>query len=260
MTTELAVRPAESPRDRALDRAAAMTVAATEYARIVALLRCVTADQWSLPTDCPGWDVRAIAGHVLGMAQMIATVPELGRQQLTAQKGAKKTGQPMIDVLTARQVARNADLSPAEVVSAMHRVGPRAARRRRRMPGLIRSRTMPGLMTVGENQERWTFGYLFDIILTRDPFMHRLDISRATGIPVQATADHEGVIVDDVVREWAGRHGRPYTLTLSGAAGGSWAGNGEQIGEQIDTDALDFCRSVSGRGTATGLLREQVPF
>ena len=42
---------------------------------------------------------------------------------------------------------------------------------------------MPGAMMVGDAQERWTFGFLFDIILTRDPFMHRLDISRATGVP-----------------------------------------------------------------------------
>ena len=111
-------------------------------------------------------------------------------------------------------------------------------------------------MTVGNAQERWTLGFLFDVILTRDPFMHRLDICRATGIPVQATPAHEGVIVDDIVREWAARHGRPYTLTLSGPAGGSWGGDGEYI----TMDAFDFCRTVSGRGRATGLLSQQVPF
>jgi hypothetical protein len=51
---------------------------------------------------------------------------------------------------------------------------------------------MPGAMTVGDAQEHWTFGFLFDIILTRDPFMHRLDISRATGIPAQAAPAHQG--------------------------------------------------------------------
>ena len=256
MATETAIRSAARPRLRTLDRDVAMTTAATEYTRVQALFDGITAAQWGLPTDCPGWDVRAVAGHVLGMAQMIATMPELGRQQMGARKGAKKTGALMIDVLTALQVAKNAALSPAEVVTAMYAAGPRAARRRRRMPAFIRSRTMPGTTTVGEAEERWTFGFLFDIILTRDPFMHRLDISRATGIPVQATPAHEGVIVDDVVREWAARHGRPYTLTLSGPAGGTWGGEGERI----SMDALDFCRTVSGRGRATGLLSQQVPF
>ena len=141
-------------------------------------------------------------------------------------------------------------------ITAMRAAGPKAARLRRKMPAFIRSRTMPGAMTVGDAQERWTFGFLFDIILTRDPFMHRLDISRATGIPVQAAPAHEGVIVDDIVREWAGRHGRPYTLSLSGPAGGTWGGEGENI----TMDAFDFCRTVSGRGPATGLLGQQVPF
>jgi hypothetical protein len=183
-------------------------------------------------------------------------VPELARQQMAAQKGAKKAGAEMIDVLTALQIAKNAGLAPAGIVTAMQAIGPRAARRRRTMPAFIRSRTMPGIQTVSGAQERWTFGFLFDIILTRDPFMHRLDISRATGIPVDATQEHEGMIVDDVVREWAARHGQPYTLNLSGPAGGTWGGDGERI----SMDAFDFCRAVSGRGPAAGLLSQQVPF
>ena len=233
-----------------------MTAAATEYTRVVTLLESVTPSQWALPTDCSGWDVRAVAGHMLGMAQMTATLPALARQQMAAQKGAKKTGTAMIDVLTALQVRENAGLSPAELVAAMRAVGPKAARLRRKVPAFIRGRTMPGAMTVGDAQERWTLGFLFDVILTRDPFMHRLDISRATGVPVQATPAHEGVIVDDIVREWAARHGRPYTLSLSGPAGGTWGGEGENIA----MDAFDFCRTVSGRGPATGLLSQQVPF
>jgi hypothetical protein len=72
-----------------------------------------------------------------------------------------------------------------------------------------------------------------------------------------ATAEHEGVLVDDVVREWAERHGSPYTLELSGSAGGRWQ-NGR--GERLAMDAFEFCRAVSGRAPATGLLTMQVPF
>ena len=256
MIIEQAEQSTGPPRAPVLEREAAMASAATEYMRVVAQLETITPDQWALPTDCPEWDVRAVAGHMLGMAQMTATLPALARQQMAAQQGAKKTGTVMIDVLTALQVAKNAGLSPAEVITAMRAAGPKAARLRRKMPAFIRSRTMPGPVTVGNVPERWTFGFLFDVILTRDPFMHRLDISRATGIPVQATPAHEGVIVDDIVREWAARHGRPYTLTLSGPAGGTWGGEGEHI----TMDAFDFCRTVSGRVPATGLLSQQVPF
>jgi hypothetical protein len=106
-------------------------------------------------------------------------------------------------------------------------------------------------------------GYVTDVILTRDPWMHRLDLARATGQDPVLTADHDGVIVADVVAEWARRHGQPYRLELTGPAGGSWsAGTG---GEQIVMDAADFCRIISGRpgpdgGQPCGLLTTQVPF
>ena len=117
---------------------------------------------------------------------------------------------------------------------------------------------LPEEQVVGDRSEFWTFGYLMDVVLTRDTWMHRVDISRATGRPVELTADHDGVLVADVVAEWADRHGRPFELTLTGPAGGSWsAGTG---GERLELDAVEFCRILSGRGTGPGLLAEQVPF
>jgi uncharacterized protein (TIGR03083 family) len=248
-------------RRPALDRDVAMTLAATEYARVVTMVENLTPHQWAMPTECPGWDVRAMAGHMLGMAQLVATVPELVRQQVASQRGAKRSGTSPLDALTALQVAKNAHLSAGEVVQQMRMIGPRATRGRRRMPAVIRHRRIPDPQDVGDVAEWWTFGFLFDVVLTRDPFMHRIDISRATGAPLQTTAAHEGVLVDDVVREWAGRHGRPFHLELTGTAGGTWE-HGESTGERevIRMDAVDFCRSVAGRGPATGLLAAQVPF
>jgi len=101
------------------------------------------------------------------------------------------------------------------------------------------------------------------VILTRDPWMHRLDLARATGQDLVLTADHDGVLVADVVAEWARRHGQPYQLELTGPAGGSWtSGTG---GEEIVMDAADFCRVLSGRPGSDadpprGLLATQVPF
>ncbi len=240
-----------------LDHTVAMRLAATEYDRVVALLEGLTPDQWSAPTDCPGWDVRAMAGHMLGMAQMAATLTETARQQVGSQRRAKRDGTSLLDALTALQVEKNADLTPREVVEAMRRVGPKAARSRARTPGLVRARTMPGLQDVGDHQEAWTFGFLLDVILTRDPFMHRVDITRATGARMDADPAHEGVIIDDVVQEWAGRHGAPFQLVLTGPAGGRW-GSGES--ECLELDAFEFARMLSGRSPASGLLAEQVPF
>jgi len=257
METDRPTSGTTAARSPALDHDTAMWLAATEYERVAELFESLTPQQWRLPTDCPGWDVRAMAGHVLGMAQMVATVPALIRQQVSAGRAAKRTGTPSIDCLTSLQVAQNAGLSTVELARQMRVVGPRAVRGRRRMPGVLRRRTLPELQDVGGQQEWWTFGYLFDVVLTRDPFMHRIDIGRATGVPVHATAGHEGVLVDDVVREWTGRHGRRIRLELTGPAGGSW---GDPDGEPLTMDALEFCRTLSGRETATGPLAQQVPF
>jgi uncharacterized protein (TIGR03083 family) len=257
MAIDLGVASSKNARKPALDRGVAMTLAATEYDRVVSTFEACTTAQWAMPTDCPGWDVRAMAGHMLGMAQMVATVPELVRQQVTSQRSAKGNGSLSIDSLTALQVAKNANLTSGALVENMRTISPRAVQGRRRVPALIRKARMPETQDVGGRVESWTFGYLFDIILTRDPFMHRIDISQATGIPMRATANHEGVLVDDIVREWASRHGRKFSLDLSGPAGGNW-GSGE--GEAITMDAFEFCRILAGRKPATGLLAEQVPF
>ncbi len=87
--------------------------------------------------------------------------------------------------------------------------------------------------------------------------MHRIDITQATGLEMELTEDHEGRIVDDVVREWAARHAEPYALELSGPAGGRWS-RGEVT--SISMEATEFCRAVSGRVEGEGLLSVQVPF
>ena len=111
---------------------------------------------------------------------------------------------------------------------------------------------------VGGKQETWRMGYLLDVILTRDPWMHRVDIARATGRAIEPTAEHDGRIIADVVAEWARRHGRPFTLTLTGPAGGEYAAG--ENGEHITIDAVEFCRTLSGRATGIGLLAQEVPF
>ena len=239
------------PRMPHLERAAAMRLAATEYERVADQLAQLSPEQWSSPTDCPDWDVRAMAGHMLGMMQMIASTPEMLRQQLLAKHRAKRDGSVMIDALTALQVEKNASLTTDELVDQVRQLAPKAVKARRRAPGLMRKQTMP------DQDEWWTIGYLLDVILTRDPFLHRVDIARATGVPMVPTAEHEGVIIDDAVAEWASRHAAAYDLELTGPAGGHWH-HGQ--GQHITMDALEFCRALSGRAPAHGLLGTQVPF
>ena len=192
------------------------------------------------------------------MAQMVATQAEMERQQVASHEAAAQSDISALDALTALQVEQNANLDTADLVRQVRTVGPQAASSRRQTPAEVRDSTMAEMQDPGGGTlEPWTFGYLLGIILTRDPFMHRIDIVRATGVPLALSPGHEGVLVDDVVREWTGRHGRPFSLELTGIAGGHWGAGG---GEDISMDALEFCRTLSGRQEGTGLLSERVPF
>ena len=248
--------PGALPRRSALPRDTAAGLAATEYQRFAATIAELRPEEWALPTDCPAWDVQQLVGHVVGMARMAASPLEQIRQQRAA-AARRPAGTPQIDSLTAVQVDKYAPLGPEALVRLMERTAPRAAKGRRRLPGFLRSRTLPEAELVDGVPEEWTLGFAAETILTRDPWMHRADIARATGRPMTLTADHDGVLVADVVAEWAGRHGQPYRLVLTGPAGGTWS-RGD--GTAIELDAVEFCRLVSGRGAGDGLLSCHVPF
>jgi uncharacterized protein (TIGR03083 family) len=247
MTTSATQRT--RPRPPALDRATAYGMAAVEYDRILALLRSLGPDDWTRPTECPGWEVRAMAAHVLGQAEMAVSLRETLRHARVAAQGG-------VDALTALQVRERADLDGGRIVDRLDAVSARAVRGRSRLARFLGR--LPSSEVVGSTREWWQLRYVTDVILTRDTWMHRMDIARATGRQPRLTADHDGLLVADVVAEWAQRHGRPYRLRLTGPAGGEWTS--ESGGEEIEMDAVDFCRLLSGRGAGEGLLGQQVPF
>jgi uncharacterized protein (TIGR03083 family) len=239
-----------------------MRLVVTEYQRVTDAVDALQPEDWTGPTDCTSWDVRQLVAHIIGQAKLFSTPMEVVRQTRAA-KARERPGQEGVDALTAFQVEERQHLGPKELRAELHRVAPRAARGRRRVPGFVRRRRLPGAEVFNGVPETWSIGYVTDVILTRDPWMHRLDLARATGRDPVLTADHDGVLVAGVVAEWARRHGQPYRLQLTGPAGGSWSsGTG---GEEIVMDAADFCRVISGRpgpdgGQPSGLLTTQVPF
>ncbi|WP_207008210.1 maleylpyruvate isomerase family mycothiol-dependent enzyme [Nocardioides aromaticivorans] len=248
-------RPLRRP---ALDHRTAMALAADEYARFADTVAGLDAAAWTRPTACTLWDVRQLTAHVVGMAEMAAGLREGARQRRIAGADAAAKGIAFIDALTDVQVRERADHTPARLTDDMRKVGPRAARGRRMAPSFVRRRDMGVPQTVQGVDEHWALGFLVDVILTRDTWMHRSDLAEATGTAMVLTPDHDGAIVADVVAEWAGRHLQPYRLVLTGPAGGEWgAGTG---GETIEMDAVQFCRVLSGRGEGSGLLATEVPF
>jgi uncharacterized protein (TIGR03083 family) len=256
MTT--AATTIHQPLTPQLDRKVAMRLAATEYGRFLDLLRSLDAADWAQPTRCAPWDVRQLSTHLLGMVELAASVREQNRQTKAASARREQHGGLFIDALTGLQVDERADWTPRQIIDRFAARAPKAVKGRKRAPGFIRRRTMPVQQDVNGRKESWTIGYMLDVILTRDPWMHRVDIVDATGAELVLTRDHDGVIVADVVAEWAARHGQPYELHLTGPAGGEWRhGAG---GPKITMDAVEFCRAISERTPANGLLSTQVPF
>jgi uncharacterized protein (TIGR03083 family) len=101
-----------------LTHAEAMTLAETEYHRFLALVESLPPDAWQQPTECPGWDVRAIIGHLVGMLEQTQDAAEQARQNQLAAARAQESGMFWIDALNALQVEEHAALSPVELVAA----------------------------------------------------------------------------------------------------------------------------------------------
>lgn len=245
----------------AIDHDEAMALAATEYDRFAALVDTLSGDEWAAPTDCTEWTVRDIVLHVLGAAEGSASSAENEHQQRAAREWAEANGRSFVDGLCAVQIADRAGVATADLPARVHRVFPAALNGRTNLPAAVRESVTIDVEIPGIS-ETWKLGHLTDLILTRDVWMHRVDISRATGHDVELTADHDGRLIADVVAEWARRHGRPFTLELGGPAGGTFVQGApsDRGGEDHAVDAVEFCRIVSGRVPGAGLLTQEVAF
>ncbi|MGD9955936.1 MAG: maleylpyruvate isomerase family mycothiol-dependent enzyme [Candidatus Nanopelagicales bacterium] len=229
-----------------------MALATTEYARLDALLRDLGPDDWAAPTDCVGWDVRATVAHLVGAAEGNARVREGVRQAAVGRRRYRR--EVLVDSINELQIAERAGRTPDQLVHDLRDAGRRGVAARRRLPDAVRRVVVPIGPPVGTKP----IGYLMDCIYTRDAWMHRIDIARATGRDLEVTADHDGVLVADLVAEWATLHDQPFELVLTGPAGlRRVRGAG---GERIEIDAIEFARAAAGRLPAEGLLATAVPF
>jgi uncharacterized protein (TIGR03083 family) len=238
-----------------IDHRQAMGLQACELDRAITMLRTLDPEQWATQTVCPDWDVRQMWLHVLGACEAGASIRENLHQMGAARKRCKQLSVTLEAGLSGVQVAERDDLSAAQLVERLERVAPKTVKGRARTPRPMRA---VKLAVDAPVVEKWALGYLIDIIYLRDMWMHRVDTARATGSDLVLTPEHDGRIVADVVAEWARRHAQPFTLELTGAAGGTFtAGDG---GERIGMDAVEFCWVLAGRSEATGLMSTVVPF
>jgi hypothetical protein len=154
-----------------------------------------------------------------------------------------------VDGINEFQVRERSTMGNEEVVARLAEVAAMAVVGRRRLPPPIRWAPVPMGPPIG-----WKpLTYLMRMGFTRDVWMHRVDLARATRREIVLTPQHDGRLVADIVVEWANRHGEPFRLELTGPAGGTYVQEG--AGEHLTLDAVEFCRVLSGRAFGIGLLR-----
>jgi uncharacterized protein (TIGR03083 family) len=236
------------------ERREAQVLARDEYERFVVQLRSLDRPDWDCLTDCSPWSVRDMATHVLGACLAIGSVREMAHQV----GAGRRLGGNLTDAINAVQIDERRALTPAEILRAFPPAAARSIRARARIPSIVRRCRWSVELPTGV-RERWRLAFLLDVIYMRDAWMHSIDIARATGRPLELSAEHDGRIVADLVADWARRHGRPVDINLTGPAGGRFrSGIG---GEEFRIDAIAFARALSGRDAPSdGLLSVYTPF
>lgn len=229
-----------------------MAAAAEEYRRLLDLLGQLDDADWQHGTDCTEWDVRKLVAHLVGAAEATADRREARRQQKLGT--TLRPDAMVVDGINEVHVAERTDTAPSRLVADLVDASERGLRARQRIPAVVRALRMPFGPPLGLR----SIGYLMDRIYTRDVWMHRIDLARATSRSPVLTPEHDGRLVADVVEEWAREHRRPYSLALTGPAGGRWSRG--RNGEEIEMDAVEFCRTLSGRRPGEGLLAVTIPF
>ena len=221
----------------------AMAITAVENRKFGEQLRSLGPDDWSAATDCERWDVRAMAAHVVGAAAGQISPREFVRQVRAGRPVVKEIGaRYWWDGMNEVQVRERAHLSTDELIAEWDTNSERARVARNKLPKPIGR--LP-LLNLPAPVGRQRLTYLFDMGFTRDVWAHRMDIAAATGRPMDLDAEHDGRIVADVVAEWASYFDEPFTLELTGPAGGSFtSGSG---GESIQIDTLEFMTILAER-------------
>jgi uncharacterized protein (TIGR03083 family) len=237
-----------------ITRPEARVLAEMEFVRMADAVASLTPEEWSMPTDCTGWDVRKMVLHVLGSGDAQASVRQFMHQFRKGLPLNKEIdSHHWVDGMNELQIRERDHLSNDDIVAQLHAIGPNAVKGRWRTPLPMRYLPIPFGPPIG-----WVgLRYLLDVGFTRDVWAHRIDLHQAIGRPMQLTADHDGRLVADIVAEWAEIHGQPFELVLEGPAGGKFTQGVD--GERVEIDALAFVRTLAGRLTGTGVLGNPLP-
>lgn len=215
----------------------------TALDRFLALVESLDPDDWDKPTACAAWSVRDILAHQAGGYASGTGYREMIRQYKTR----PQSGQLPEDAVNDLQLRERAGQSPAALIDELRRVGPVAAQKWAYQFRLIKPIAIPH-----DVPGKLSLRHLMWVIHSRDTWMHRLDICRATGRAFEQTREHDGriaaLVMLDVADLLARRFDGPALLfELSGVAGGAWKIGRGEAAATINMDVLEFNIFASGR-------------
>jgi uncharacterized protein (TIGR03083 family) len=214
-------------------------LAEDQYGKLLQMLRGLSEEEWNAPTDCERWLVRDIIAHMIGWGEAVTSMPEMLRQMRAGRKRSKELG-GLLNGQNEVQVDERRHLPTSAVLDQFEAIIPKFVKRRRTMGGA--GRYVPGYTP----ELGWfNLAFLMNVIFTRDAFMHRIDISRATDRELEL-GDPEKRLVADVVKQWARDSKAVTRLSLTGPAGSDYL-TADNPAATITGDALEFCRMLTGR-------------
>lgn len=233
----------------------AYTLLTNEFERFSQLLDKLSKEDWNKPTACTAWTVKDMLAHQAGGYASGTGYKEMIRQY-TARK---KPGQLPEDAVNDLQVGERRDKTPAEIISELRQVAPKAMHNWAYGFKLVKWVSIPHPVS-----GTLSLRHLMWVIHSRDTWMHRLDICRATGNHFEQTAEHDGRIAALVMRDVARQlqkklSDKAIVFELTGVAGGTWwVGSGNEVA-RLRMDVLDFNIFVSGRYSyEEGLTRAEL--
>lgn len=227
------------------DRAAARRHRDAEIDAWHELLATLDDTDWRCRTVCTAWDVADIVGHLCGQAEDVNKPWLFPLRDRRARRVYPTI--PLLDAHMMVQADEHRGTPPVVLRERFGTVWAKATRMISRNPALLRRMQlkvegMPGF-------EKIDLGYVQDILLARDLWMHRDDVCRALGREFDA-GPYAAEVVAQVMRDledYSFWPGTPVTLTLTGQGGGTYRlGRGEPIAT-VSTDAVGYMRTVSGR-------------
>ncbi len=251
LSHEAAASSIDAAHIEPITRAEVDSLALEEWKRLLAFLETLDADDWNQATMCTAWNVRDMVAHQAGAYAAYASFKEFRRQYLNI----PPKGRLPEDVINEIQIADRQHKTNAELISEIQQHGARTIANRHRVPFFLRAITLPR-----SDGTKLNIGYLLDVIYARDTWMHRSDLARATHREMKLTREHDGRIVELVMRDvnelLAPKLGSDsLVIELTGIAGNTWrigdshASHGMTPRGTIQMDALDFNVYASGRFT-----------